>query len=256
MQNKPLSSYDFTQDPSLLTPFWKDFWNNEVGGWSLSDPDMESKQLQYCHKMAWGNRKLPCGKVMNLKESENCELIWEEENLVFSSDWLINTFVHWKRCYPIMKKMLDFRTKDYKEYVEKFTRETYTIGGSIIFPKRPNGINQTRGCTETISDRFDLTLECIRRYYDRNQGSPLKEVLNQDKKFFDLFVDFKGYVDYFYLNDLVSEDYKTVKIIFGNTDFKDVAYPRTMNEWGYWAVQIRHFIDKRNQRIDNKIIAF
>lgn len=252
MRNKRLSNYDFTEDSSLKTPFWKDFWSDEIAGSTPCDPDAESKQLQYCHKIAWGNRKLPCGEIMNLKEGKNCELIWEEGNMVFGSDWLINTYVHWKRCYQIMKEMYNINPKAYKEYVEKFTRTTYTIGGSIIFPKRLNGINQTRGCVEVISDRFDLTLECIRRYYDGNQNSPLKEVLSQDKKFFDLFMDFKGYVDFFYLNDLVSDDYKMVKIFFGNSDFSESGYPKTSMEWGNLAIQSMQFIESRNRRIDNR----
>ncbi len=252
MQNKQLSTYDFTEDPSLQTPFWKDFWKNKINGSTPCDPDVESKQLQYCHKLAWGNRKLPCGKIFNLKEGDNCELIWEDENMRFSSDWLINTYIHWKRCYPVLKEIYDKNPSCYRNYMENFIRTTYTIGGSIIFPKRLNGINQTRGCIDLISDRFDLTLECIRRYYDGNQESPLKEVLNQDKKFFNLFVDFKGYVDFFYLKDLVSEDYKSVKIFFGHSDFKNVAYPRTSQEWNIWAQKAQEFIQKRNARIDNE----
>lgn len=253
MQNKRLSIYDFTEDPSLQTPFWKDFWKNKINSSFQCDPDMESKQLQHCHIIAWGNRRLPCGKIMKLKAGDNCELIWDEEDIRFGSDWLINTYIHWKRCYPVLKEIYDKDPINYKKYMENFTRITYTIGGSIIFPKRVNGINQTRGCIESISDRFDLTLECIRRYYDGNQDSPLKETLNQDKKFFNLFVDFKGYVDYFYLNDLVSEDYQSVKIFFGNSDFKDVGYPKTSQDWNVWATKAQKFINKRNYRIDNRI---
>lgn len=49
---------------------------------------------------------------------------------------------------------------------------------------------------DLISDRWDLTLECIRRYYN-GEDSPLYNVFLNDKAFFDLFVDFKGYVDFF-----------------------------------------------------------
>jgi hypothetical protein len=45
---------------------------------------------------------------------------------------------------------------------------SYTIGGMMVFPGNAiDGkwtINQARGCLRKISDRFDLTLECIRRY--------------------------------------------------------------------------------------------
>ena len=46
----------------------------------------------------------------------------------------------------------------------------------MVFPgNRIQGkwtVNQARGCLKKISDRFDLTVECIRRHYAR-QSSPL-----------------------------------------------------------------------------------
>jgi hypothetical protein len=51
-----------------------------------------------------------------------------------------------------------------------------TIGAYIIFPsnRRNNQmtINQARGVHPRIWDRFDLTLECIRLFYE-NKESPL-----------------------------------------------------------------------------------
>ena len=57
-----------------------------------------------------------------------------------------------------------------------------------------------------IKDRFVLTLESIHLYYS-NKSSPLYDILLKNKEFFDLFVDFKGYVDFFYLQDLMYENY-------------------------------------------------
>ena len=65
-----------------------------------------------------------------------------------------------------------------------FLRRSYTIGGEVIFPKHRNSINQTRGTNPQISDCFDLTLECIRRYY-RGEDSPLFSVLTTVSNFFD-----------------------------------------------------------------------
>ena len=39
-------------------------------------------------------------------------------------------------------------------------------------------INGARGFNAKIRDRFDLTLECIRRHY-RNEDSPLTDVLGR-----------------------------------------------------------------------------
>ena len=53
---------------------------------------------------------------------------------------------------------------DWKPWIEKVLRKMYTIGGTILFPKHPNNINGQRGMNPFICDRWDLTLECIRRY--------------------------------------------------------------------------------------------
>lgn len=82
------------------------------------------------------------------------------------------------------------KVSDYKPFVEKYVRDFYTIGGMIIFPQRRFSLNCARGCHQRIRDRWDLTLECIRRYY-QGEESPLYKSLLKDKDFFDLFVDFK-----------------------------------------------------------------
>ena len=110
-----------------------------------------------------------------------------------------------------------------------FLHRSYTIGGEMIFPKHTNSINQTRGTNPQICDRFDLTLECIRRYY-RGEDSPLFSVLSTDKNFFDLFIDFKGFVDFFMLQDLVSE------LHLENYHFYTVY--KTLTEKEYWGTAL------------------
>ena len=54
---------------------------------------------------------------------------------------------------------------DFDKFYEEYLRKSYTIGGEIIFPKYPKSINVERGrYNGIIKDRFDLTLECIRKY--------------------------------------------------------------------------------------------
>lgn len=66
-------------------------------------------------------------------------------------------------------------------------------------------INGRRGTHHQIKDRFDLTLECIRRHYT-GEGSPLADTLDRYTGFFALFQDFAGYVNFFFLSDLVRDD--------------------------------------------------
>lgn len=79
---------------------------------------------------------------------------------------------------------------------EAFRTIGYTIGAMTI--------NGARGFNQSIADRMDLTLECIRRYYV-GQRSPLTETLARYPDFFGLFETFSGYVDFFLLDDLVDE---------------------------------------------------
>ena len=130
---------------------------------------------------------------------------------------------------------------------------SYSIGGTIIFPVHKNSMNQMRGMNILISDRWDLTLECIRRHY-AGEESPLSKVIESDKAFYDLFVDFKGYVDFFFLQDCVSEDYSSVKIWIGDASFKKSGLPETVEEYIQFLVKEHIFLDKRNRRIQEYCI--
>ncbi len=95
------------------------------------------------------------------------------------------------------------------------------MGGMIIFPRKAS-INCARG--RVVSDRVDLTIECIRRYFFKEK-SPLSDVLEKNNDFFLLFgseIDgFKAYIDFFFLNDIVSKDYTAVDVFIGKNDFSN-----------------------------------
>lgn len=171
----------------------------------------------------------------------------------FGSDSIIVSF-RYKR-YRNMIEQVANTVPNYHGYIEDYIHRSYTIGGEIIFPKRKWGINQSRGCNPFIKDRWDLTLECIRRFY-ANEKSPLWETLKEDKPFFDLFIDFKGYVDYFFLQDCVSEDYKKVDFWLGKGDFELFPLPKTVDEYLEWIDKELVFVERRNKRINNAVNQF
>ena len=127
-----------------------------------------------------------------------------------------------------------------------------TIGAYIIFPaKRINNkmtINGARGVNHKIRDRFDLTLECIRRLY-LNQQSPLTDVLERNANFFELFSDFKGYVDFFLLQDLVESGYETIKFWSTFDNFEIAPLPKDKEEYLSYKFNLISFVAARNQRI-------
>jgi len=171
-------------------------------------------------------------------------LTWKD--FTFGSDSIIVSFRYYKN-----RALIDEVARtipNYKAFVEDYIHRSYTIGGMTIFPCHRNSINQRKGTNRRVSDRWDLTLECIRRYYC-GEASPLSSVLESDHDFFDLFVDFKGYVDYFFFQDCVTEDYSAVKIWHGKGDFTENPLPETVEDYLAWIEKEMIFLDQRNQRI-------
>ena len=95
-------------------------------------------------------------------------------------------------------------------------------------------------------------MECIRKYY-HNEDSPLSETLLKNKDFFDLFIDFKGYIDFFYLQDCVSDDYQSVIFWIGDGDLSKDPMPKTVDEYLMWIEKQLDFVKKRNYRIASDI---
>ena len=182
---------------------------------------------------------------MNLKcGSGSYYLTWE--NFRFASDTLIVDFRYWR--YREMLEQVRQRVPDYRAFVEDYVHRGYTIGGTIIFPKHPGSINQVKGTNSNISDRWDLTLECIRRHYS-GEDSPLSKAMSRDNDFFKLFLNFRGYVDYFFLQDCVTEDYSAVRYWIGDGNFTKNALPQSVDEYLLWLERQSDFLKRRNDRI-------
>ena len=109
-------------------------------------------------------------------------------------------------------------------------------------------INGSRGFNPKIKDRFDLTLECIRRFYS-NENSPLSDTLKRYPEFFDLFQDFKGYVDFFLLQDLVEENYLAIKPFLPFNGFDYPPLPNNVEEYKSYKKNMMDFLGARNQRM-------
>ena len=133
----------------------------------------------------------------------------------FSSDSITPSYRDYKKGgMPKLREQMP------PEIVNTLYDRGSTIGAFIIFPsKRVNGqrtINCARGqATDKIADRFDITLECIRRHYEQLK-SPLDETLLRYNNFFSLFSDFRGYVDFFLLQDLVTSDYSNINFFINS----------------------------------------
>ena len=212
------------------------------------DPDSYSPTLRSYHKILW-SRKLPNGSLFKLDESIPMRLHHKSElgEFVLSSDSIAHTYSNIKSTTNIIKKI------DTEE-LEKFVSLCSTIGGYIIFPsERINNqmtINGSRGVNKKIRDRFDLTLECIRRYY-REEDNPLNETLKRYSSFFKLFVNFKSYVDFFLLQDLVDNNYSEIKYFIPFKSFEESSLPSDTNQYRLYKESLSNFVVSRNKRIKN-----
>ena len=234
--------FDFTSD----TP---NYWECFYAGIDRPDPDSSSPTMKKYQQLLY-RKVLPNGEFFDLHQGNSSEnyLYWKDFR--FGSDSIINMYIHHKTLNLLIddiKKQINNFNKFYEEYL----RKSYTIGGEIIFPKYPKSINVERGrYNGKIKDRFDLTLECIRLFYE-NKQSPLYDALKEDFKFFELFIDFKGYVDFFYLNDLVSDDYKSINFYLDFDNFNRTdPRPQSVEEWNTLYDKQMDFLNRRNKRID------
>ena len=207
------------------------------------DPDTDSIKLYEFQKHLW-SKALPNGKKFELKilGNVNSRLIIKTnrcDNL--SSD----------RMCPHFDGKYNNRFEGWLSESEKEElKHKVAIGGHILFPAhKKNGftINQARGVSRIICDRFDLTLECIRRFYS-NEQNPLNDSLLRYKEFFDLFVDFNGYVDFFLLQDFIDENGQ-IKFSIPFDDFKRPALPQNIEEYKNYTIHTINIMNKRNKRI-------
>ena len=163
-----------------------------------------------------------------------------------SSDSFLQSFTRWKSLRHIVELFPE-------EENEAFRRVGSTIGGMIVFPgNRIDGkptINAVRGFNRKIADRFDLTLECVRRHY-LGQTSPLGETLLRYREFFALFESFRGYVDFFLLHDLVTADCSAVKFFMPFDDFSTPSVPMNRDAYEDYRRLSIEFAEARNRRIE------
>ena len=234
-------TFDFTTD----TP---NYWECFYAGENRPDPDANSPTMRQYQQILY-SKTLPNGENFELKQGNSSDkyLCWKD--FCFGSDSIINMYIHHRTLKTLINDVKK-EIPDFDKFYEEYLRKSYTIGGEIIFPKYPKSINVARGTNGKIADRFDLTLECIRLYYNNDQ-SPLYDTLKANYKFFELFVDFKGYVDFFYLNDLVSDDYKSINFYLDFDNFNRTdPRPQTVEEWNILYNRQMDFLNKRNNRID------
>lgn len=124
------------------------------------DTDSHSATLRRYHQILW-SKSLPNGKMFNLDEN-----IYHKSEL--GEFWLSSDCIG--RTFTMISPYKEYATTFPEEELSEFQHLGMTIGAFIVFPanKIDNKmtINGMRGFNRSISDRMDLTLECIKRFYE------------------------------------------------------------------------------------------
>jgi hypothetical protein len=210
------------------------------------DPDSRSATLRRYHRILW-SKPLPSGDLFDLADTSPGIYLHHHSKLgefFLSSDNMAQTFIQWPALYPITRQLSD-------DELGSFFDIGCTIGAMTIFPgnqiARQWTINQARGLLRPIADRFDLTLECIRRHY-AGETSPLTPTIERYRDFLDLFVDFGSYVEFFLLQDLV-DPRLTVRFFMPFDDFRIPAVPTDVASYRLFRQSSMEFTSARTERI-------
>ena len=210
------------------------------------DPDQHSPTLRRFHKVLW-SKELPIGERLELFDDHPGAYLYAEVQgrpFTLSSDGVIPTFTMRKRLQAMLSALP-------QNELEQFRDLSYKVGAFMIFPSNcldgRMTINGAKGFNSRISDRFDLTLECIRRHFS-NDVSPLSETLDLYRGWFELFVDFRGFVDFFLLQDFIKDDYR-VDFHMPFDDFKTIASPPDLPTYLLYKAKVAAKTNARSRRI-------
>ena len=181
-------------------------------------------------------------------DAPNSYLCHDTEAGKFSltSDSIVHSLIYVKRAAPIISQIS-------KPKQARILSRFSTVPGYIIFPGNRIGgkmtINGARGCNARICDRYDLTLECIRRHYG-SEASPLSEVLFRYRDFFALFQSFNGYIEFFLLNELWNHRLNRLNAFLPfDGSFPKQPLPKSLDDYETFIENQSTFLQARAERM-------
>ena len=236
----------------------------------LPDPDSFSEILYDFYAELWNLNKLPF-KVKKIWNGYAWELVGTGDyNLRLGTDSIMSIYWHRIDMRKFICELIKSKNNDLKIFIREYLQIANTIGGFVLFPRHVQSINQRRGANSKIGDRFDLTLECIRRYYEETEKSekdsnynPLfggvnTDYIKEDKEFFELFgkgkAGFEKYTEFFCLNGSWVKNGQVLNLLnnqlLDEYDFGKTTNPLpTENNWWTFYRNIMDRLEARNQQI-------
>lgn len=222
------------------------------------DPDSHSPRLKEDHQLLW-TKELPSSDPFELhvpalaKVRAKNYLMYEQnpdKRFTFGSDAITNSYTEWSKPATLVKAKKQL-TEDQQL---RYFNPPYTIGSAMIWPVRmahSPTMNTARGFGPegtVIGERMDLTLECVRRHYAGEPGSPIAHVTTNYADFFELFGTFEQFVGFFHLQDLVTEG-GLINFFLPLEDFERPGVPITKDEYIKVRERSLDFISARGARM-------
>lgn len=205
------------------------------------DPDSHSRTLRRYHQLLW-SKPLPDGRPFELHAGRALSpyLVYEADGtrIVLGSDTIATR--HRKKLHHLYSQLPD-------EVNDAFLERSYTICGFMIFPVSQGSLNQNRGTHPRIQDRWDLTLEAIRRFYEGGT-SPLTSTMDRHSDFFELFCSFVGYIEHFHLGDFVDAN-GAVRFLLPFDNFESPALPSDLATYARYRLDSLELFEARRLRI-------
>lgn len=222
------------------------------------DADRDSPRLRADHELLWTKELRPGVEFAPSASSAgpNEYLIYTDSSgarFCYGSDAITSSYTSWLKPRPLVDAIAGLN----EEQRARYLNPPYTIGSAMIWPVRkkdPYTMNRARGLNAKIGDRMDLTLECIRRHYAGEPGSPLADVTNAYADFFELFDGFKEFVDFFHLQDLVTPGYDEVLFYLPFENFERSGTPTTKDEYITYREATLDFIARRGHRMAKWVV--
>ncbi|WP_059390067.1 DUF6994 family protein [Arthrobacter sp. Hiyo1] len=224
------------------------------------DPDKDSQRLRLDHELLWTKELRPgvsfAPSVSSARRNEY--LIFtdvSEARHCYGSDTITSSYTTWVKPKALVNAIAGLDDDQRSRYLNP----PYTIGSAMIWPLRKKDqptMNTARGLRLSVADRMDLTLECIRRHYTGEPGSPLADVTNAYEDFFALFHGFKEFVDFFHFQDLMTPDYAEVLFYLPFDNFKRSGTPATTEEYVKYRERALEFIAARNRRMVEWVMEY
>lgn len=212
-----------------------DLYPDFPDGFSLEnrkDPDRCSKELYNDLKKALFNEeaisRLGLIEVKNKEQDYGNKfytLFVNTDQFLLSSDY-IGPSIYWAEKAGLNE-----------EEIISFLIDSRTLGGHLVWPRgenehiiyrnkygkqNPVTVNTARGGEKGYFDRIDLTLYAIKQYYNEKEivNSYMYQAMINYDDWFDMFKGdnpFKNFIDFFKLQDFVSENYE----VYDLTTFND-----------------------------------